>query len=1163
LPLIAPGEQPSIAHRRLGHFELIEAIGAGGMAAVLKARDLELGRIVALKILPPEAAKDPESVTRFKQEARAAALLDHENVARVYYCGEDQGLHFIAFEFVEGENLRVLIDRRGTIPAADCIRYMIQVAAGLTHAAERGVVHRDIKPSNIIISPDGRAKIVDMGLARHLDSLSVNGGVTQSGVTLGTFDYISPEQALDPRRADVRSDIYSLGCTFYHALTGRPPVPEGTAAKKLYAHQHIDPPDPRLLNHAIPDGLAAILSGMMAKDPDRRFQTPTALISHLKGLMAELKLGAESLPSDSVVRAVPATPPVPTLPPHLKLSWVLGATAFALLIAAFAMSGGDPGSRPVAPPWATERLDSPDEVPHNAFTTLRPADRHEDGVRRVKTARELADLLAKHGGTVRRVELEAGQYDLTDFKEPAGDWKSLELVGSSHGQTTILLPGPSGDGLVLKVAESLSVSGIRFVLPHDSGAGEDQPGRMVGMTIQSAKDVQFNNCSFFDPSCSLFNPLAVTKERRKDDAVAVAVIAADDSPLSEIGLTGCAFGPVVVAVQAPGHAQVKIEDCGFAARTCVKISALREAGGDLSPAVVNLLRSSFMLDPDCAVVEAEGKAELTAGYCVFAAAGKAQGTSPLVATGTVLLATGKDAQATVAGVVGKKNVFYRVNPVTVGSGTEVQQVTSLDDWKPKKPGDKDVVELKERPWAVGDVASALNTRAPWTAFALRIDSEPAVFVDEPSPKVVVVGAVFQHEPTSNRGQAYPSAVVVSWPPVKPSADEPGQKVWVPSTTGAAGLHSLLQAARHEDVILIQHNGDLPIEAMELRSKTPGADFHVTFKPAPGFKPILTAFLKNAKLDQPLFQLTGGAVSFEGLHFLLKATVPNGTVTAVAVVGGKGCTFTDCSFTLAEEDGSKAAAVVQVRDPERIMAMAEGGARPVPEISFKNCVIRGKGRGVWVEDGRTVRVDMQQSLSAVNGPLFLAEPGVKPAQGSRSTLRLTRNTALVGGPLVELIGTAKPGEMRASGLPQLDVHAEECLFAAVPGAGQTLVLLEKIDREDAKTLLEWQGKSNRYANFDDSAPVLVVHPEGANPSQADWTEWFDLVVKQIADKSRGKVVFAAPAAIRLEDLKAIKPDDVRVKEVMMPGAPEAKPDDAGVNRPLPTPPAVSGEEPKGE
>jgi serine/threonine protein kinase len=157
----------SLAGRRLGHFELIETVGAGGMAAVLKARDLDLGRVVALKILPPDLAADPENVVRFKQEARAAARLDHDNVARVYFFGEDQGLHFIAFEFVEGDNLRQLMDAHGgPIPIPEAVSVLLQVTAGLQHAVERGVVHRDIKPSNIIVTPDGRAKIVDMGLAR-------------------------------------------------------------------------------------------------------------------------------------------------------------------------------------------------------------------------------------------------------------------------------------------------------------------------------------------------------------------------------------------------------------------------------------------------------------------------------------------------------------------------------------------------------------------------------------------------------------------------------------------------------------------------------------------------------------------------------------------------------------------------------------------------------------------------------------------------------------------------------------------------------------------------------------------------------------------------------------------------------------------------------------
>src|SRR5207253_9879374 len=144
------------------------------------------------------------------------------------------------------------------------------------------------KPSNIIVSSNGRAKLVDMGLARSQEPQS-DGGLTQSGVTLGTFDYISPEQALEPRDADVRSDIYSLGCTFYHMLTGQPPVPEGTAAKKLHHHQHVKPADPRELAAGIPDEVAMILARMMAKNPRDRYQTPEHLVHDL--LLAARKLG--------------------------------------------------------------------------------------------------------------------------------------------------------------------------------------------------------------------------------------------------------------------------------------------------------------------------------------------------------------------------------------------------------------------------------------------------------------------------------------------------------------------------------------------------------------------------------------------------------------------------------------------------------------------------------------------------------------------------------------------------------------------------------------------------------------------------------------------------------------------------------------------------------
>ena len=225
----------------LDGFLLEEAIGVGGMGAVFRALDTKLDRQVALKLLPPDQAADPEVVARFYQEGRSAARLDHENIARVYSIGQDGAFHYIAFEFIEGETVRQRTETAGPLPVNEAVHIALEIAQALVHASDRGVVHRDIKPSNIIITPSGRAKLVDMGLARRFER-GGDHGLTQSGMTLGTFDYISPEQARDPRDVDVRSDLYSLGCTMFQMLTGRPPFPGGTVLQKLIQHQEEPPP---------------------------------------------------------------------------------------------------------------------------------------------------------------------------------------------------------------------------------------------------------------------------------------------------------------------------------------------------------------------------------------------------------------------------------------------------------------------------------------------------------------------------------------------------------------------------------------------------------------------------------------------------------------------------------------------------------------------------------------------------------------------------------------------------------------------------------------------------------------------------------------------------------------------------------------------------------
>ncbi|MFV2068534.1 MAG: serine/threonine-protein kinase, partial [Pirellulales bacterium] len=188
----------------LGHFRIERFVGGGGMGAVYRALDTRLNRPVAVKILSAEPYSDADVERRFKNEAQSAARLDHENIARVYYFGVERGVHFIAFEFIDGINVRDLVVQRGPLPLAEAVSYTLQVADALAHASRRDVVHRDIKPSNVLVTSEGRAKLVDMGLAR-LHQVECSGeDLTASGVTLGTFDYISPEQARDPRNADIR-----------------------------------------------------------------------------------------------------------------------------------------------------------------------------------------------------------------------------------------------------------------------------------------------------------------------------------------------------------------------------------------------------------------------------------------------------------------------------------------------------------------------------------------------------------------------------------------------------------------------------------------------------------------------------------------------------------------------------------------------------------------------------------------------------------------------------------------------------------------------------------------------------------------------------------------------------------------------------------------------
>ncbi len=260
---------------RLGAYLLRDKLGQGGMGAVYLAVHDTLRRKAAIKVLPPGGNK--LSVERFLREARAAAALDHPNIVRTHDVGRDGEVHFLVMEYVEGQTLDRLLTAGGPLPTQRAVEYIAQAATGLQHAYEKGFIHRDIKPSNLILSKDGTVKILDMGLARSFEKDDQLTALLDHDAVVGTADYISPEQAMNDPKVDIRTDIYSLGATFFSILTGRPPF-DGPTASKLIQHQMKEAPSLSKLDKTIPKVLAQVVAKMMMKKPGDRYQTPADVI---------------------------------------------------------------------------------------------------------------------------------------------------------------------------------------------------------------------------------------------------------------------------------------------------------------------------------------------------------------------------------------------------------------------------------------------------------------------------------------------------------------------------------------------------------------------------------------------------------------------------------------------------------------------------------------------------------------------------------------------------------------------------------------------------------------------------------------------------------------------------------------------------------------------
>jgi serine/threonine-protein kinase len=275
-----------LSGRQLAGYRLLRRLGRGAMAEVYLAEQISLGRQVAIKVLRSSLATDSTYVQRFDQEARAAAQLVHANIVQIHEVGCVGGVHFIAQEYVQGLNLAELLARRGSGDVAKSVGIVRQVAAALNKAAEHGIVHRDIKPENIMLAASGEVKVADFGLARLYTQDETN-NLTQVGVTMGTPLYMSPEQ-VEGRPLDPRSDIYSLGITWYQMLTGEAPFRGDTALSIAVQHLGSQPPRLENIRPDLPAPICRIIHKMLAKDPRDRHDTPRQLLIELRAVSIEL-----------------------------------------------------------------------------------------------------------------------------------------------------------------------------------------------------------------------------------------------------------------------------------------------------------------------------------------------------------------------------------------------------------------------------------------------------------------------------------------------------------------------------------------------------------------------------------------------------------------------------------------------------------------------------------------------------------------------------------------------------------------------------------------------------------------------------------------------------------------------------------------------------------
>jgi hypothetical protein len=467
-----------------GRYQLLELLGTGGMGTVYMARDTQLNRTVAIKVMAAHLLGDAGAVARFQREARALAQVSHPAIVQAYDSGQDKGRHYLVMEYVPGTSLAQLLKEERRIPPLVAAEYIHQVALGLQHAHHKGLVHRDLKPANLLLTPHKQVKVLDLGLARFVQDQIGEGSLTREGTGMGTPDYMAPEQFRNARSVDPRADIYSLGCTLYHLLAGQVPFPGSSLSEKAKAHEEEEPPDLEERCPDAPTGLVLVVRRMMAKRPADRFQTAGELA---EALVLYLSASSLLLPRLKTAASWKGSQLAFTVPKRRfrTMRWVLAGTAVAALLVVLAcfvswvlnaethtFGGGQSGV-------------SHEPSDPNVLTVA------QDGSGQFGSMNEALEKV-QAGQTVRVLDdaTYAEALTLNDAQKYTG-----LLLEATKG-ATILLTGQSRHALSIRDVPNLRVKGFRL---RDSGAVRGStfvqvsshcPGVMLeGLDIQAVGQV--------------------------------------------------------------------------------------------------------------------------------------------------------------------------------------------------------------------------------------------------------------------------------------------------------------------------------------------------------------------------------------------------------------------------------------------------------------------------------------------------------------------------------------------------------------------------------------------------------------------------------------------------------------------------------------------------